>query len=198
MNSGRGSTLRCTHGCDGFTLVEVMVGMLVGLLLIGGVIQTHAAASASRRVQESLAAQAERARFAIARMGRDLRMAGHGGVTPAIEFTADRIVVRHDDVVVSYFVSGGSLRYRRVVDGTVVFNNQPLVEGFSSQSVWFGVGDRDSGAVSFLPADDVDTAALDDVWGVRVSLSMQDGQTVEASFALRNPLLASTAPVYPP
>ena len=174
----------------GFTLVELMVGLVVGLLVISGVVQAYAGAAASQRVQNILAESAERIRFAVGYVGHDLRMAGYKAAGPPVDYADGWLIVRYGDVVAAYSVSGGTLRYRRAEGGTVVYNNQPILDGFRSMDVWFGIGDPTDGGIRFLPAADADSAALDDVRGVRVAWTLEDArssvQIVETTIALRN------------
>ncbi|MCW8944124.1 MAG: PilW family protein [Sedimenticola sp.] len=60
----------------GFGLVELMIAMVIGLFLIGGVIQIYATSSADRRVTEGLSRMQENGRFANEFLSRDIRMAG--------------------------------------------------------------------------------------------------------------------------
>lgn len=63
----------------GFTLVELMVAMVLGLLVLVAVVYVFAGSRASHRYQESYSAVQETGRIALELMGRDLRMAGYNG-----------------------------------------------------------------------------------------------------------------------
>ncbi|MCB1939869.1 MAG: PilW family protein [Rhodocyclaceae bacterium] len=63
----------------GLSLIELMVGMLIGLLLIGGMISVFAANKQTYRYNEELARLQENSRFAVEFIQRSLRMAGHIG-----------------------------------------------------------------------------------------------------------------------
>jgi len=83
----------------GFTLVELMVAMVLGLLLMGGVIQMYTANRQTYRVSEGVSRIQENARYAIAMIQREARMAGYFGcnsetpikdtLNPNTLFTAD-------------------------------------------------------------------------------------------------------------
>jgi hypothetical protein len=57
--------------------VELMIGMTLGLVLIGGVVALFLQSRASFRVDENVARMQDQARFAMDQLTRDLRMAGY-------------------------------------------------------------------------------------------------------------------------
>lgn len=63
----------------GFSLVELMIAITLGLVLSAAIIQVFLASRASYQVQESLSMIQENARFGMHFMGRELRMAGYVG-----------------------------------------------------------------------------------------------------------------------
>ncbi len=63
----------------GFGLVELMIAITLGLALSAAVIQVFVASRASNRVQDSLSMIQENARFAMAFLGKEIRMAGYMG-----------------------------------------------------------------------------------------------------------------------
>lgn len=65
----------------GFSLVEIMVALATGLLLMAGIGQVYLATKQTYTVQEQLSRLQENARYALDRMGRDIRMAGSLGCT---------------------------------------------------------------------------------------------------------------------
>ena len=67
------------HRQQGLSLVELMIASLLGLLLMGGVIQLFISSNTTYRVQEGLSRVQEAGRYAIDRMAYDLRMAGYIG-----------------------------------------------------------------------------------------------------------------------
>ncbi|CAG1020653.1 hypothetical protein MTYM_00423 [Methylococcales bacterium] len=60
----------------GFSLVELMIALLLGLFLIGGVISVFLSNRVAYRQNENLARIQENARYAFEVMGRDIREAG--------------------------------------------------------------------------------------------------------------------------
>ncbi|AGA91847.1 prepilin-type N-terminal cleavage/methylation domain-containing protein [Thioflavicoccus mobilis 8321] len=60
----------------GFTLVELMVALLIGVFLTAGVLALFAATKQSYRINEGVSRVQESGRFAIDYMSRDLRLAG--------------------------------------------------------------------------------------------------------------------------
>lgn len=72
----------------GFTLVELMIGLLLGMLLTIGVVTLFVQSRQSFLVDENVARMQDQARFAMNELARDIRMAGFvtealvpGGVT---------------------------------------------------------------------------------------------------------------------
>lgn len=63
----------------GLTLVELMIGIALGLLVILAVTYVFSASRASYRHQESFSAVQESGRIALEVLGRDIRMAGNPG-----------------------------------------------------------------------------------------------------------------------
>lgn len=67
----------------GFTLVEILVAMALGLVLIAGATNLFLGSSRTFSVNESLSRMQEDARFVMNRMARDVRMAGFQGCAPS-------------------------------------------------------------------------------------------------------------------
>lgn len=63
----------------GFSIIELMVAMTIGLLLVAGLFYVYLGAAQSSQFQGALATMQGNARFAIEIMGLDLRMTGFTG-----------------------------------------------------------------------------------------------------------------------
>ncbi len=59
----------------GFTLIELMVAMVLGLLVAAGIVTVFASTNSSNKAQNQVARLQEEGRFAMSRIGTDLRMA---------------------------------------------------------------------------------------------------------------------------
>lgn len=66
----------------GFSLIELMIAMSLGLILIGGVISVFLASSQTYRLQDAMFRVQESGRFALDIMLRDLRDAGFQNLLP--------------------------------------------------------------------------------------------------------------------
>lgn len=64
---------------QGFSLIELMIAMLIGLILLIGVVQLFSASRAAYQLSEGMSRVQENGRFAIDFLQRDTRMAGHFG-----------------------------------------------------------------------------------------------------------------------
>lgn len=69
------------RGSRGFSLVELMIAIVLGLVVMGGVISIFVANRQAFRVSENMAHVQENARVAFELLARDLREAGetHAG-----------------------------------------------------------------------------------------------------------------------
>lgn len=66
----------------GVSLIEIMVGLLIGTFLLVGVLQLHVGTRESYRLSEGMARLQESARYLAELLGRELRQAGHFGCDP--------------------------------------------------------------------------------------------------------------------
>lgn len=63
----------------GFSLVELMVALAIGLLLVAGIAQIYVSSKQSYNVQDNLARMQEAGRYAVEAISEDLRLAGYWG-----------------------------------------------------------------------------------------------------------------------
>ncbi len=70
---------RTSKLAKGFTLVEIMVAMTIGLIILGAVAQIFATSRSTYSLEEGLARVQENARFAMEFVAGDVRMAGYAG-----------------------------------------------------------------------------------------------------------------------
>jgi len=63
----------------GFTLIEIMVAMLIGLFLMGGVLQLFSGMNTSARLQQQMGYLQENGRLAIELLSKDIRNADYWG-----------------------------------------------------------------------------------------------------------------------
>lgn len=68
--------LPTARGQSGFTIVELMVALLLGLVLVGGVINVFLTSGQTLRVNQNLSRVHENARFGIEMFSREIREAG--------------------------------------------------------------------------------------------------------------------------
>ncbi len=81
---------RKTSRQGGLTLVELLVGMTLGLVLLVGVASIFLYTSRSNRQNELIAGMQDQARFALSTLSRDLTMAGYwGGMSSAAAIVND-------------------------------------------------------------------------------------------------------------
>lgn len=75
--------MRRTHRRQaGFTLIEIMISLVLGLVLLAGLFSVYLATKRSYTMAEALASRQETVRYVFARMAADTRMAGYRGCLP--------------------------------------------------------------------------------------------------------------------
>lgn len=62
---------------SGFSVVELMVALVLGLILLGGVLQIYLSTKRTHDITEGLSRLQESTRFSLDMMARDIRMAGY-------------------------------------------------------------------------------------------------------------------------
>jgi len=62
---------------EGFTLIEIMIAITIGLLMMAGILQISAASKESSRLQRNLSFVQENIRISTEMLGRDIRQAGY-------------------------------------------------------------------------------------------------------------------------
>lgn len=79
-NAMSGQPTIATRTQRGFSIVELMVALVIGLIMVSGLIQIFIANRQSYRVMESAGFMQENLRFAVGRVAASARMAGHWGI----------------------------------------------------------------------------------------------------------------------
>lgn len=64
---------------NGFSLIELMIALVIGLILVGGVIQVFVGSKVTYSTQAALSKVQENGRFAMSFLARDIRQAGYTG-----------------------------------------------------------------------------------------------------------------------
>jgi type IV pilus assembly protein PilW len=75
----------------GFSLVELLVALTIGLFLVSGILYIYLSTRSSYSTNDAAARVQEDARFAMERLTRDVRMAGYMGCTNTLDITPNVI-----------------------------------------------------------------------------------------------------------
>jgi type IV pilus assembly protein PilW len=147
----------------GFTLIELMTAMVIGLTLILGTATIFDAFLRSSRFQQAVAAQTDSGRYALDRMAREIRMAGYrtqAWLRPAISnaitledggTNPDAITVRYEgnvDCAGNATVGPVFLVTNRfdVNNGNLRCNNEVIVTGVEDFQILLGEDTDGDGA----------------------------------------------------
>ncbi|MCF6252212.1 MAG: PilW family protein [Methylococcaceae bacterium] len=79
----------------GFTLIEIMIALLLGIFLTSGVIQIFLGSKQTYRMQENMSRIQENGRFAMYFLARDIRMSGYWGCVK----NNDNVITNDIDIV---------------------------------------------------------------------------------------------------
>jgi len=185
---------RAQHG---FSLIELMIAMLLGMILLGGVFQVFVATKNGQRLQNSMAEVQENGRYAIHFLRENILMAGFSSISPIDAFDPttisdnnlnDQITIRFQSTtdclgspllpaengiaINRLFVDAETLSLRCDGNGG---NDEPalsMVEGIEAMQILYGTDDdEDNVANRYLTATEVTTAdAWDNIVSVRIAL----------------------------
>ncbi|MCK9539907.1 prepilin-type N-terminal cleavage/methylation domain-containing protein [Dokdonella sp.] len=129
----------------GFTLLEVMIALTLGLLLSAGILTVFSGTSRTNKIQDGLARLQENGRFAIMRMTQDLRMTGAqycsnntgasapGAVVPVLAGRAPMVYAKNIALPDSTFKSIDGAGLPSADDATAPYGLSPrwFMQGYS-------------------------------------------------------------------
>jgi type IV pilus assembly protein PilW len=104
---------------QGFSLIELMIALVIGLLLLAGVLQLFLGSKQTYRIQEGLGRVQQESRFALDTLSRELRMIGYQGCASGATLTPTVIADNDNDGVAD-----------------LIFVPNALVDGFDDGSGW--------------------------------------------------------------
>lgn len=167
----------------GFSLVELLVAGVLGLILLGGVISVFLGSKTTYRMQEQLAGVQTEGRFALMFLGRIVQNAGwQDGIPQSADIDAIEGVdnsfsgTSYDEVSATMFNMANTVdcngvaitaddvtnRFYVDADGTLMCEGsgggrpQPIIENVESFQVLYGVDSDADGLVNqYLPANSV-------------------------------------------
>jgi Tfp pilus assembly protein PilE len=165
---------------QGLSLVELMIGLLIGLVLLGGVLQTMLASREASNARQNMVAITDNARFLFDFLGRDLRMAGRGcDDAPSVlscsssnvsdngileldgsTLRAAYMVPDGDKVVVAFGFDDDEISYTRTVvtpSGSTTEGPSPLVDRIGSFDIAFGYTSDKGDSISYTSYDTIHT-----------------------------------------
>ena len=183
---------------QGMTLIEIMISLLIGVFLIGGVLQIFINARQTYRMQENLSGMQENGRFALSFLGNDIRMADFRecptvpSVATAVVGTNDSGLNGSDTVTVTwqdnlcgvatntqtrtFSIKAGASGQPALFSGV----NNELIEGMENMQILYGEDtDADNTPNYYVPAGTVGLN-MDQVISVRIRLvavSLEDNLT---------------------
>jgi type IV pilus assembly protein PilW len=188
----------------GMTLIELLVGLVICAVLIGGIYRLFVAQGKAYTVQDQVVEIQQNIRTAMEIVLKDLRMAGYDDdrtlavvvPTPQIVAGDHSITLRYEKngslYEVAYWADGTSRLFRQDTSNGVT-NTEPMLENVTGFDFAYGVDEDEDGAIDdrngntlvddWIPAADVGDLKI---VAVRVSLTARPFQV--------NPDLQSVSP----
>ena len=85
---------------SGFSLIEIMIALLIGVFLLGGMLQIFSVSQQTYRMQSNLARLQENGRFALDFLAHDIRMVGYWGCMTSSTSDISGIDGTHDSITI--------------------------------------------------------------------------------------------------
>lgn len=182
---------------QGISLVEVMIGLVLGLIIISAVVNTYMGSTRSSRFSQGLQQMQENGRYGITTMQRGIRLAGYSpdGELEPFDIAASSnssIVVqmsdRYDCNGADTASAGGIAVNTYAHDpaantitctGNVGGEAMPVVEGVEAMRFLWGVSLDDDGVPEQYIAYD-STISPDDVVALRVAILVNSGEPIRS------------------
>ncbi len=205
------------HKQQGMTLIEIMISLLIGVFLIGGVLQIFINTRQTYRMQENLSRMQENGRFALSFLSNDIRMADFREC-PTVPRVATAVIGANDsglngsDTVTvtwqdnicatpintqtrTFSILAGASGQPALFSNDGVVNNE-LIEGIENMQILYGEDTDlpvDGTPNYYVPADQV--VDMGKVVSIRVSLLVRsiDDNLTTAPRAYHYPLPSSAA-----
>lgn len=133
----------------GFSLIELMVAMVIGIILMGGVMELYVSNKMAYMTSEAMSRLQENARYALFTLQKDIRMAGYSDCSPS--------VVNH--------LNPAGTNY-----SDSLFNIDQAVGGWEFNTT----GPGDSYTISDLSPTGISLGSWADAGGAALPLSLQD------------------------
>jgi len=182
---------------SGFTLVEVLIAMVLGLIVISAVVNTYVGSTRSSRFSQGLAQMQENGRYGITTMQRGIRLAGYspdGDLEPfdIVNSGQSALVVRVTD---TYDCNGESTKevggiavntyaHNEADDtitctGNVGGETMVVVEGVEELRMLWGIdADFDKVPEQYIPYSN--TIDANTVIAIRVALLVNSGEPIRS------------------
>lgn len=200
---------------QGVSLVELMIGLLIGLVLLGGVLQTMLASREASTARQSMSTITDNARFLFEFLGRDLRMAGRGCDDDPLELSCSSNDVS-DNGILEVDLTNDALKAaymdpdsNKVVvefgydaaDKVITYkrnggNAEPLVDRIEGFEVAFGTYDDGANSITYSQYTDLSAgtsnfpASVDEVISLRFKVEFENATAVD--FEFDSPVIVST------
>lgn len=131
----------------GFSLIELMVALVIGLILLAGVLQLFLGSKQTYRTQDALGRVQQESRFSLATLSRELRMIGYQGCAGRGSI-APNIIADRDGDGIADLPFGNTTQLQGFDDGSGWLNPTSLPRIAGSDVISFRYGDGNNARLS--------------------------------------------------
>lgn len=183
---------------SGFSLVELMIALVLGLIVVSAVVNTYVGSTRSSRFSQGLQEMQENGRYGITTLQRGLRLAGFAPDSDLEAFdipnsSATQVVVRttaaydcngalttlSDGIAVNTYSHDPAENTITCTGNAVGAAAMPIVEGVEAMRVLWGVSADDDGVPErYIPYSA--TIEPDQVVAMRVAILVSSGEPIRS------------------
>lgn len=175
----------------GFSLIELMVAMTIGLVILAAVVQIFVRSHSTYQLDEGLSRVQENARFAMDFLSKDIRMAGYMGCNSALFSTSAVKNIVKPPSETTIFASGGIRGYRYICTAGCSGALSEWAPNLPGN--YFTAGEVRTGSDVFIinRGSDLDTALWGNLATSNANIQILDSTTIAGQIATDDVLMVS-------
>ena len=182
---------------SGFTLVELMVSIILGLLLVAAAIQLFINGQVAYKVQQAGATVQDNGVFGLSYMTQSIRLANYGNTGPMNDETLFGGIVLSGEQANSSPARDGNLNGMRINGSTTAITTDDYLTANAKTSSAYGTAKSDQLVIMYQAPQDMQNCAGENVTGpVKTMTSITRGQYVIERYYIKKDGANAVAALY--